>query len=193
MTEIAKGECGVVHGTPEWHTARSNGVTGTDIGAILGVNQYKSRTDVFRSKTVGGPDFVDNDYAKWGRLLEPVVAQEWARLRNLDIEPGTFIAKDWMLGSPDFLVKNSKHGLEVKTAGYTQLKNYKDGRCPLSYEYQCRWYAMIMDYDKWSLTALVGGQKQFDFDFIRDSRIEKMMIEAGKQFWDEVMEWKSRH
>ncbi len=193
MTEIIHSASGIVHGTPEWHTARSNGVTGTDLGAILGVNQYRSRMDVFMSKTVGGPPFQDNEYVKWGRLLEPVVAQEWARIHNFEIEPGTFVAKDWMLGSPDFLVKNYKHGVEIKTAGYTQLKSYKEGKCPLSYEYQCRWYMMIMEYDKWSLAALVGGQRMFEFDFHRDTRIEKMMIDAAKEFWDQVLEWREKN
>ncbi len=186
MTEI-------IHGTTEWHQARSNGVTGTDIGAILGVNPYNTRLEVFMSKTVGGPDYHDNENMKWGRLLEPVVAREWARQNDLEIEPGTFVSKDWMRGSPDFTVKGAKHGLEVKTAGYSQLKGHKEGRCSLGYEYQCRWYMMIMEYDKWSLTVLVGGRKQFDFDFCRDERIEKMMVEAGKQFWDEVLAWKNQH
>lgn len=180
----------IIHGTPEWHEARSLGVTGTDIGAILGVNNYRSRSDVFQSKTEGGGEFVESEAMLWGTLLEPVVAREWARRMGVEVEVGTFIRKDWMLGSPDFLIKGRKHGLEIKTAGYSQLKTYKEGRCSLNYEYQARWYMAVMEYEKWYLAALVGGQRLFNFEFHRDLRIENMIVEEGKRFWNEVMEWR---
>lgn len=183
----------IVPGTPEWHTARSNGVSGTDIGAIIGVSNFKTRNEVFRAKTIGGQKFQSNENMRWGVLMEPVIAGEWALINNLDIEPGMFVAKDWMLGSPDFLVKGHKWGMEVKTAGFSQLAAYKAGKCPLNYEYQCRWYMLVMDYERWFLAALVGGQKMFQFKFERDERIDAMLLEAGKTFWDEVLEWRKNH
>lgn len=183
----------IIHGTPEWHHARSQSVSGTDIGAILGINPYRSRLDVFVSKTIGGVGFSENENMRWGTLLEPVVAKEWARINEFEVTAGLFVQKGWMSGSPDFLIDNHKWGLEIKTAGYTQMKSYKEGKCPLNYEYQCRWYMMVMDYEKWYLAALVGGQKLFDFEFKRDMRIERMIHEEGKKFWDEVKEWRLNH
>jgi putative phage-type endonuclease len=75
-------------GTPEWHDARRQGVTATDLPAILGISPYDSAYSLYYRKRGELPELEDNDRFRLGRDLEPIIAQRW-----LDEDP-----KRWMLG-----------------------------------------------------------------------------------------------
>ena len=62
----------------EWNLLREKRIGGSDIGAILGVNKWRSAIDVFIDKTRGST-FEGNDATYWGNTLEPVVREEFAK------------------------------------------------------------------------------------------------------------------
>ena len=61
----------------DWHELRAKRIGGSDIGAILGVNPYKSIIDVYIDKTEGST-FKGNEAAHWGHMLEGTVIKEFA-------------------------------------------------------------------------------------------------------------------
>ena len=63
-------------GTEEWLEARRSRVTGTDIGALLGVNPWKSEADVAAEK-MGGPGVESTLRMRIGTALEDLIAREY--------------------------------------------------------------------------------------------------------------------
>lgn len=66
-----------------WLKARTNGIGGSDIGAICGVSPFTSARQVYLSKTGQYADSLKPNAAavermSFGHILEPVVADEYA-------------------------------------------------------------------------------------------------------------------
>ena len=63
----------------DWLKERMAGIGGSDAAAVMGLSKWKTPLDVFLEKRGEiATDFVDSEPMKWGRLLEPVVRQEYA-------------------------------------------------------------------------------------------------------------------
>lgn len=64
--------------TPEWYEFRRNGIGGTDVGTILGLNKYDTAARVYHEK-VGtiSHSTEDNAMMFWGREMEDKIAQVW--------------------------------------------------------------------------------------------------------------------
>ena len=51
--------------SPEWFALRSNFLTSSDLGTVLGLNKYKSAEELFNEKTgIVKKDFSDNEAIK---------------------------------------------------------------------------------------------------------------------------------
>ena len=126
------------------------------------------------------------DRMAYGHILEGVVAKRYAKRHGLWLLPGKFKRLDWRLGTPDFTFYEQRIGLEIKTTGDEKVERaIKSGQFPEYWEYQCRWYMMLMDYDEWHLACLVGGQREYSTIFKRDAIIERDFIERCSIFWHE--------
>ncbi len=121
---------------------------------------------------------------EFGHILETAVAKRYAKKLGLWLVPGKFTVKDWRRGTPDFTFYDQPIGLEIKTTGDEKIeRGMKNGEFPLYWEYQCRWYQMLLDYDVWHLAALYGGQKEYSTVYYRDLEIERKMVEQCETFW----------
>lgn len=171
----------------EWLKNRRTGITGTDVGKIMGVSKWGTAQDVWKDKVGVSVPIEDNESMLWGRILEDVVALEYARrncIRYYKPEQTIRGKEDWMLGSPDGIIVNDKnedeYGLEIKTS--RSLKTFSVG-IPADYEYQCRWYMMITNLPYWDLAALVMGSEYKQFRVERDMGLEEEMIKKCGDFW----------
>ena len=63
----------------EWLLLRKTYLGGSDLGAVIGVNKYKTALDVYLEKTSEFVEEVNNDATYWGNVLEGVVAQEYSK------------------------------------------------------------------------------------------------------------------
>jgi len=66
----------------EWLLLRKTYLGGSDLGAVIGVNKYKTALDVYLEKTSEFVEEVNNDATYWGNVLEDVVAQEYSKRVN---------------------------------------------------------------------------------------------------------------
>ena len=66
----------------EWREARKGGVGGSDVGAILGLNPWKTPFEVWLEKTgrAEPPDLSGKESVEWGNRLEPLVAEKFAEM-----------------------------------------------------------------------------------------------------------------
>lgn len=181
----------------EWCAVRTKGIGGSDIGAICGVSPFTSARQIYFSKTgqyeeATKPSDASMERMHFGHLLEPIVADEFARRTGkklLNVE-ATFAHKDheWMRANVDRLIVDDDgkpYGiLECKTTSEYNNEEWESGDILMSYIYQLNWYMYILDLEYGAFACLVGGNKFYHYEVFRnDDLINDTLVPAAKKFW----------
>lgn len=180
----------------EWFAARREGITGTDLPKILGVSKYGNTLSVWLDKR-GELDDDAGEAARWGQLLEDVVAREWAERHGARVERVGVLANaehSWMRASLDRLLVHGMCpdggfdcGLEVKTRSAFKASDWTDG-VPDDVLAQTTWGLMVAGLDHMHVAALIGGQRLVSFRVDRNPALEKYLLEAAVPVWQSVIE-----
>ncbi|MFE6868362.1 YqaJ viral recombinase family protein [Kitasatospora sp. NPDC057692] len=92
-------------GSPEWHTARADGVGGSEIAAVMGLSPFESRFSLWHRKQGLLAPVEENPQMYWGNRLEPVVLAEFAErhpewvVRRAPTYAGP--GRPWQIANPD--------------------------------------------------------------------------------------------
>ena len=181
----------------EWLAVRTKGIGGSDIGAICGVSPFTSARQIYFNKTgqyeeAMKPGAAAQERMKWGHLLEPIVAAEFASRtgKKLLEADATFAHKDypWMRANVDRLIVDDDgvpYGiLECKTTSEYNNEEWENGELLLSYIYQLNWYLHILDLSYGAFACLVGGNKFYHYEVFRnDELIQETLLPAAHNFW----------
>lgn len=173
----------------EWLKIRKGGIGGSDIGAIMGANPYKTSFDVFIDKTTDRvEDLSDNDAVYFGNVLEDVVAKEFEKRCGKKVSKLNAVLQSketpFAYANIDRRVVGEDAGLECKTTNAFRSKEWKDGEIPGSYIFQCQWYMYVTGFKKWYIACLIGGQKFVSHELTRDDELIALMIERASDFWE---------
>lgn len=189
-------------GTPEeinkqWVEARKNGVGGSDVASIMGLNKYSSPLNVWLVKTgrEESPDLSDNQAVEWGNRLEDVVADKFAdehpelqvRRRNATM---VSIKRPWAFANIDRWVTDGKGNvgiLEVKTVGMRRAADWDSG-VPLYYLTQVMHYMSVTGYQYAWVAVLIGGQEFREYYIERDEQDIQAINDAVDTFWRDFVE-----
>ena len=95
--------------SPEWFAARRKRVTGSNVGAILGHDPWRTRADVMRAMVrdaLGAEsEFTGNPATAWGTANEENARLDFELETGLRVDPAPFVAlDDWAGASPDGFV-----------------------------------------------------------------------------------------
>lgn len=180
-----------------WLEQRRSGIGGSDAGAILGLNPYKSPYTLWAEKTGKISDEVpDNEAMRLGRDLEDYVAKRFCEATGKRVKRSgySFQSEDrpFMLANVDRLVVGEKAGLECKTAH--MLTNIaKNRKISNSYYCQCLHYMAVTGLRKWYIAVLIYGEDFFyetiDLDDPNPEVAKAVqedleaLIEAEGEFW----------
>lgn len=179
----------------EWLKQRNSGIGGSDAGAIMGVNQYRSAYTVWAEKTgFRKPTNTDSEAMRQGRDLEDYVAKRFTEKTGKKVQRSGFSYQSaehpFMLANIDRRVVGENAGLECKTANIFAEDGYQKGGLPMSYYCQCLHYMAVMGYDRMYLAALVYGRNFFVFEIDRsDPGVAEdidALIHAESEFWELV-------
>lgn len=172
----------------EWLKARQSGVGGSDAGTILGVNKWKSKTQLFFEKT--NPTLkqeIDNEFIYWGNVLEDVVAKEFERRTGKKVRKYNKMLRhpehDFMLANLDRVVVGEKALLECKTTSQYNIDQWKDDEVPANYLCQVQHYLAVTGFDKAYIAVLCGGNQFIWKEIPRDNELIEIIINAEKEFW----------
>ncbi len=173
----------------EWLNKRKQGIGGSDVGAIMGFNKYKSALDVYIDKTTEEDSEQDiSEAAYWGTALEDVVAKEFEKRSGKKIRKKNAILQHpkypYMLANIDREVIGEKAILECKTASTYLAADWKDDEIPPSYILQVQHYLAVTGYDKAYIAVLIGGQKFLYKEIERDDELIDNIIKEIKEFWE---------
>lgn len=173
--------------TPEWHQLRLQGVGGSEIGTILGLNPYESAYTLWHKKKGLIEDSVseDNIAIFVGKAMEtPILERYIAKHPELEIwTTGTWRNKDfgWMHANPDAIYRHRDTGewgiIEIKTG----RNPWPD--IPPGYRAQVLWYMQVFGFTQGRLIGIPGYQ--WTEYMIESNQFEaEVMRTAGKRFVD---------
>ncbi len=172
-------------GTSEWHEARADGIGGSEIGTILGLNPWESAYSLWAKKSGFIPQTQTSNFAmRLGQILEEPILQLWIE-DNPEWEvftTGTYqdAKQPYLHANPDALAWNKETNewiiLEVKTS-----RNYWD-ELPPQYEAQVQHYLSIMGLQRAKLIGLVG-MDWFEVEIMRDDFQIHQQRKAAADFW----------
>ncbi len=182
-----------------WLAARTRGIGGSDVGPICGVSPFTSARQIYLNKTgqytdAMKPGEAAQERMRFGHLLEPVVADEYARRAKDEIKAiytvdATLCHKDfpWALANVDRLIEYADGTLgilECKTTSEYGNDEWDSGEILMTYIYQLNWYLWILGLEKGAFACLVGGNKFYHYDVWRnDELLNETIIPAAKSFW----------
>ena len=175
----------------EWLEDRKKGIGGSDVGALLGLNKYKSPYTLWAEKSgLLHVEEVDNESTRIGRDLEDYVAKRFMEATGHTVVTSdySFQSKEhpFMLANVDRLLTDEPSGLECKTASALTRYDFENGDIPPSYYCQCMHYMAVTGLKKWYISILVMGKGFYWFEINRDEEEIKALIEAEAEFWNKV-------
>jgi predicted phage-related endonuclease len=130
----------------------------------------------------------DSEAAYFGNLLEDLVAREYARRNEVDIqrasEPFQHKRLPFFRGNIDRRILRVREGLEIKT-----INAYSGAKLdqPLDkHAMQCHGYMAVTGWDRWHIAYLIGGQRFTQFTIERDPEMIEMIECLADEFWGYV-------
>lgn len=173
----------------EWLQERMTGIGGSDAGTILGVNKWKSKTQLFFEKT--NPEMVQeisNDAIHFGNVLEDVVAEEFAARTGKKVRRDNRMLRHpehhFMMANLDRVVVGEKALLECKTTSQYNAEQWEDDNVPAQYLCQIQHYMAVTGFEKAYIAVLIGGQSFIWKEIERDDELIQIIIDAEKDFWE---------
>lgn len=150
----------------DWLAERQKSIGGSDVGAILGMNRFRSPYSVWTEKTGRLVDDEDNEAMRQGRDLEQYVADRFTEKSGWRSKRYNYILRDpvaapHLHANIDRKIMNvaGGAGLECKTASTLNVKSFAGGQFPESYYAQCVAYLAVTGWRRWFLAALVFGKE----------------------------------
>ncbi|MDX3239748.1 YqaJ viral recombinase family protein [Streptomyces sp. ME03-5709C] len=178
----------------EWLAVRRSGIGGSDLAGILGLDKRRGPRRVYEEKL--GFTEPENSYMRWGRRLEPVIAEEFSDETGLStaMPPGTLVHIDhpWALANVDRYVLR-----DGAVAGPLECKNkseYLSGEwdgeeAPDGPALQAHWYQAVGGWQDAWLAGLIGGNRLRIFHLPRNEElIEELIAYAGAWYQRHIVE-----
>lgn len=173
----------------EWLELRRNGIGGSDIAGILGLNKYKSPMGVYLDKVGESPhEDETSEAAYWGNMLEEVVAQEFGTRTGLEVGNDTRMLSHpdypFLIANLDRIVVGKPEIIECKTSSAYRAKEWEGEQVPMEYLIQVMHYLAVTGYERAHIAVLIGGQRFVHKTVERDDELIELMIDAASNFWN---------
>ena len=175
----------------DWLEHRRCGIGGSDVAVIMGVSPWKSLMDLWLEKTGQYVEGIDSESMYWGRVLEDVIAKEFAIRNKLKIRRVNAILQHldypYMIANVDRVIVGRKEGLEIKTGHEFSSQHWENG-VPAYYYAQVQHYMAVTGFKLWHIAVLIGGNKYEQFVVHRSEDYINELIAAEAEFWKLVEE-----
>ncbi len=171
----------------EWKLLRKTGIGGSDAGAVIGVNPYRSAMNVYLDKISTETEQQENEAIRCGHDLEQYVAERFTEATGLKVRKSNFMYRSldhpFMLADVDRLVVGEDAGLECKTCNAYNASAWDDQSIPESYIVQCYHYMAVTRKRTWYIACLIMGVGFVYRKLCWDDAIIMGLIETEQRFW----------
>ena len=174
----------------EWLKYRTQGIGGSDVSIIAGINPFKSVHQLWLEK-IGQiePEQTDSEAAHFGTLLEPIVRREFTQRTGLKVRQKNMLLQSeeypFMLADVDGVINENGERVifEAKTASAYKQDILENG-VPAEYILQVQHYMFVTGTMKTYVAALVGGNHFYCHTVKRDDDMIRKIIAMEKYFWE---------
>ena len=171
----------------EWLKERRKSIGGSDVSALLGMNEYCSRYTLYAEKKGLLPEKEDSEAMRIGRDLEDYVAKRFTEKTGKKVRKENSIIRNpnipYLHANVDRVIVGEDAVLECKTVSALNLKQYKNGEFPDRFYAQCCAYMLVCGFKKAYLAVLVLGKDFMVFEIERDEEELNALNKACKDFW----------
>lgn len=176
----------------QWLQLRTEGIGGSDVSAILGMNDWRSPYQVWAEKTgridLGG---TENEFIHWGNVMEPILAREFQEQTGKRVfSPNKqFIHPkyDFLRANIDRDIEKEPGFLEIKTASEYKSDQWQDDEVPAPYLLQVQHYMNVLNRPYVYFCALVGGHKLVIKRVDRDDELINTFTPQLIQWWNDYV------
>jgi predicted phage-related endonuclease len=172
---------------------RSQGIGGSEVGAIFGCDERRDAFAVWaRKKGHLRRDDSPNMRAEYGKALEQGILRLYTLVTGREVvhHDRTCVHPDrpWQVYTPDALCVHERRGVDAKLVFWDQRHRwgYTADELPERVVLQCFWYMSALDYDVWDVAALIGEEEPRIITVYRDPEAEAAMLAR-------VEEWHARY
>lgn len=177
----------------EWLKLRRKGIGGSDAATVAGLNPYMTPFGLYLEKRGEVPEVEAGEAARWGNILENVIAQEFKERNELWVQRKNYMLQhdkhEFMIGNIDreiFCKDRGRGVLEIKTASAFVGKEWEGDEAPAQYVLQMQHYLAVTGYEYGFFAVLIGGQRYHQIEVERDQELIDMLIEDEAKFWERV-------
>ncbi len=184
----------------EWLAARKKDITSTEVSALFGLSEYKSRLRLWMEKAGQiESDFEETAPTKWGKRLQNAIGQGIAEDEGFECYDLTgYYLRDpeARLGaSMDFKVICPNRGtglMETKSTGFFDEEfGWLKNRAPTGYEFQIQTQMNLAIEDgqdiTWGCIAALDGRKNTRiYDRRPDTELWESIKEESRKFWRSI-------
>ncbi len=172
---------------------RRKGIGGTDAAAILGLSPWRSPHNVWLEK-MGLAVREETEAMYWGKVLEPIVLDEYAKREGARLTRLTFpdsivrkTGREWMIASVDALRADQPVGVDAKTTDPHNAWRWGEPGTDEIPEWdllQMQWYmAVLPDHERWDVAVLMG--KTFRIYRVRPNNdLQQAAVEICGEWWE---------
>ena len=179
----------------EWLAIRHKYIGGSEAGAVIGMNPYKSAYTLWAEKTDKIPQFGGNLTTEVGAYLEEMVAQLFERETGKKVRrKNATMVNDlypFACANVDRMVVGEKALLEIKTTNSIPIMRQCRGtEFPEAYYCQVVHYMAVTGLEKAYLAVLINCRDFKVFELQRDQAEIDALMKAEEEFWGYVQSGK---
>lgn len=169
---------------------RQNYLGGSDVGAVLGLNSFKSKFTLWSEKVgnVEPEDISDRDSVWFGTQTEAINGKRFSMKTGKKIQRSNYAygIKEYpfIRTHVDYLVKGESSGLECKFTGMNRF-DYENGEVPPAHYAQVQLYMACTGKQNWYLSTIQGNRYHIN-SIARDDEFIEQMLKEMEDFWDHV-------
>jgi len=192
--------------TARQRARRSKGLGGSDAAAVLGLSSFKTALQLFKEKRGEypvDPAGWESEVMWWGRMLEPVVRQRYAKKmgRTVRVPRGTLYHPEhrFMLAHIDGFTVDEGVDLLTGELDVTRCRGYEGktayhstgwgeqgtDQIPTDALLQTHHYLTVTGFPAFDVCALIG-RKFATYEVLADREMSEMLIEQERGFWERV-------
>lgn len=177
----------------EWLKWRKQGIGGSDVSCLLGINKWKSEIELWLDKTnQTNEPAVENEAMQWGNIMEPIIRNHFAEVMNKPVVEVKAMLQHpqypYMLADVDGLTVDDAGNpaiLEIKTASEYKRSEWEED-IPTYYQTQVQHYLCVAGVAKAYVAVLIGGNSFKVYEVDADMEIQSMLIALEQEFWNKV-------
>lgn len=171
-------------------------IGGSDVGAIMGINKFKTILDVYNRLVNNAPEIEDSDIMERGRYLEPVCAFKYEQATGRTVSvvdtkifhedyPFLSVSLDRLIVAGQRVDVDGNGVLEAKAPGDFVFDKYVDDGFDESYYAQLQHGMYVGNYKWGSFAMFAGGKwKLWWKDVERDEPFIERMETKCIDFWN---------